>query len=144
MNDVETTSRPCRPAINQTAVFQGNGRSEARMVMKTGGRYRRDNIPRGRVSSSRRCQRRQARPRRPRTSASRRLQNRPHLGISCIPSCLPSFLHHIVTCVTRVPACVYVPASIPPPANRSFPLSVFPIRSFQPLHYRTYRARYRA
>lgn len=46
-------------AINQTMFFSGT-RIEARMVMKSGGRYRRDNIPLGRVFRSRRCQRRQA------------------------------------------------------------------------------------
>lgn len=53
-------------------LFQSNVRTPGHgMVMKTGGRYRRDNIPRGRVSRSRRCQRRQVRPRRRRIVAAK-------------------------------------------------------------------------
>lgn len=81
------------------SVFQSNGRSEARMVMKTGGRYRRDNIPRGRVSRSRRCQRRQARPRRRRIVAAKPTAPR-HLSHSLVPRSR--------SCVTRVPATAYV------------------------------------
>lgn len=84
------------------SVFQSNGRSEARMVMKTGGRYRRDNIPRGRVSRSRRCQRRQARPRRRRIVAAKPTAPR-HLSHSLVPRSR--------SCVTRVPACVRAPRS---------------------------------
>ena len=94
------------------------------MVMKTGGRYRRDNIPRGRVSSSRRCQRRQARPRRPRTSASRRCKT-DLTSASLLHSLVPPFVPSVISLrALHVFPPVYVPASVRS-GNRSFPLGLF-------------------
>ena len=117
------------------------------MVMKTGGRYRRDNIPRGRVSRSRRCQRRQARPRRPRTSASRRCKTdlaTAYLLHSLVPPFVPSSYRYVRytcsrlrTCLPCLPACLY------PLWQPIFPARSF--RSFFPASYIIERiARYRA
>lgn len=103
-----------RPAINQIDFFRATIAAGHGMVMKTGGRYRRDNIPRGRVSRSRRCQRRQARPRRRRIVAAKPTLPR-------IPRILSlSVRDHTL----RVPPCPALPprAHAHGPRRRSGPL----------------------